>query len=245
MSMRSRCLLAALGALPLSALADSPLVVAQWQRFAITTAAQETRGAVDESIDLAVDLSPDASPGYSIDDVGGRRIARYRMGFNNIAEGWSWQPEIAIAGGDYYRYKFLPLGSTLEEHGERAGWGPLGGEFKAPVRWRFDYFAAFDNAHEFYPRDDDADGGFSVTLPEDARLPLRMEIRLRLVRPPTSESTTYWRAISGRPVEMTLKNRYFLGRLDSVSFLDASGRLLARHEPSPPLPAQNSARSRQ
>lgn len=213
-----------------------------WRRL---TTASPSAGSSAETLTFNVDLTPDASPGYSVDTVAGQRVARYRMAFNNVAEGWSWQPEVAVAGGDYYRYKFLPLGTAVEERGERTGWGPLDGEFKAPVRWRHDYFAAFENGDDFYPRGDDADTGFSLALPADAALPLRMEIRLRLAKPATSESTTYWRAIPGRPVELTLKNHYFLGRLDAVSFFDATGRLLARHEAGTTAAAQNSARNRQ
>ena len=235
-------LFASLALMPLVAWSGESITAARWSRLAN---AGNMAVADGETVTLEVDLTADASPGFSIDRVDGQRVARYRMAFNNVAEGWSWQPEVAVAGGDYYRYKFLPLGTAVEERGERTGWGPLGGEFTAPVRWRHDYFAAFENGDDFYPRGDDADTGFSLALPADAALPLRMEIRLRLAKPATSESTTYWRAIPGRPVEMTLKNHYFLGRLDAVSFFDATGRLLARHEAGTTAAAQNSARNRQ
>lgn len=219
---------AAVAALLLTSIALASDATDAWQHL---IDAPETQRAAGGTVTFAVDLSPDASPGYSVDTVDGKRIARYRMAFNNIAEGWSWQPEVAVGGGDYYRYKFLPLGSTMEDRGRRSGWGPLGGEFTAPVRWRFDYFAGFDNPYDFYARGDDPDAGFSAVIPADAVEPLRMEVRLRLAASPTSESTTYWRAVPGRPVELTLKNRYFLGKVEAVRFIDARGKVLVTVAP--------------
>jgi len=38
----------------------------------------------------------------------------YGMAFNDLTEGWSWQPQARPEAEDYYRWKFLPLQSQLE-----------------------------------------------------------------------------------------------------------------------------------
>lgn len=174
---------------------------------------------------VAVDL--DASPGLSAGDG----EFRYRMAFNNIAEGWSWQPGVDPAVEDYYRWKFLPLQSVGEERGSYEQEEKIGERQKTGVVWRYDYFLAFDNPYAFYPRVADDDAGFAVPLPRDVG-GVRMVAVGTLESPVTSESTTFWKAIYARPVDFTLKKRYLVVRLDEVQACDAaSGRTLARIRP--------------
>ncbi len=50
--------------------------------------------------------------------------------------------------------------------------------------------------------------------------------------PLISESTTFWKATHGRPVDFTLKKRYLVGHLDEIDFVDtASGKVLCRIQP--------------
>ena len=66
-----------------------------------------------EQIEVDIDLS--ANTGFTLEVVGERVEARYRMAFNQIAEGWSWRPLADPAVDDYYQYKFLPLQSVAGE----------------------------------------------------------------------------------------------------------------------------------
>ena len=59
---------------------------------------------------IAVDLDGD-NLALTHDAAAGRLHILYRMNFNQVAEGWSWTPQADPAQSDYYRYKFLPLGS--------------------------------------------------------------------------------------------------------------------------------------
>ena len=101
------------------------------------------------------------------------------------------------------------------------------------VTWRYDYFLAFENLYDFYPRGTDDDAGFSASLPVSATGAgegrVRMLALASLVEPYVSESTTFWKATYGKPTDFTLKKRYLMGRLEAVWFVDAaSGQLLAR-----------------
>ena len=86
-------------------------------------AQQRARPEAGKCLELAVDLanSPNFSA-VSLDNGGGE--LRYRMAWNNIAEGWSWQPGAYPARADYFRYKFLPLQSVDRELQALAGLGP-------------------------------------------------------------------------------------------------------------------------
>jgi hypothetical protein len=60
---------------------------------------------------------------------------RYPMAFNDIAEGWSWNPQADRALQDYYTYKYLPLLSVVEERGEYEGEDKIG-EIEHPAEMR-------------------------------------------------------------------------------------------------------------
>jgi hypothetical protein len=183
-----------------------------------------------ERIEVDVDLS--ASPGFSVELVGGRAEARYRMAFNQIAEGWNWRPQADPAVDDYYRYKFLPLQSVAVERGEYAGEDKIGVIQQMKVSWRYDYFLAFDNLYDFYPRSVDDDAGFSADLPADVVGHLGLRARAHLAEPVISESTTFWKATYGKPTDFTLKKRYLISVLDEIDFIDTeNGRVLCRIPP--------------
>lgn len=183
---------------------------------------------------VAVDLS--ASPGFSVDG----RLLRYRMLFNDVAEGWSWQPLARPGEADYYRWKYLPLGSLGEELPAYVQEEKIGEPQRTRVQWRYDYFLAFDNAYDFYRRTDDDETGFSLLLPEGVvgERPVRLHAIARLGEPATSESTTYWKAIYARPVDFTLKKRYLVGRLEALVVCAAEGGEMARIVPLPDAAAR-------
>jgi hypothetical protein len=180
---------------------------------------------------LEIDLAN--SPGFSVGAVDGRFEARYRMAFNNIAEGWNWYPQADPQNEDYYHSKFLPLKSVTVERGEYDGQDKIGETQRMKVTWRYDYFLAFENLYDFYPRGIDDDAGFVASLPESAAGQGERKVRMlaiaSLVEPYVSESTTFWKATYGKPTDFTLKKRYLMGRLEAVWFVDAdSGQVLAR-----------------
>jgi hypothetical protein len=160
----------------------------------------------------------------------GGRLA-YDMFYNDVAEGWSWQPQARPEDEDYYRWKFLPL-QSLSETGESYVQEEMAGvPQETRVERRRDYFFAFDNPHDFYPRGAD---GFVVPLPpEAAGASLRLVALARLGEPAMAESTTFWKAVHARPVDFTLKKYYFVGTLAALVVCDArSGRELARLAPA-------------
>lgn len=180
-----------------------------------------------QEIEVDVDLA--ASPGFSVEVLGERAEVRYRMAFNQIAEGWSWRPLADPAVDDYYRYKFLPLQSELVERGEYAHEDKIGVTQQMKVVWRYDYFLAFDNLYDFYPRGVDDDAGFSADLPAAMAGQLGIRVQARLIDPVLSESTTFWKATYGKPTDFTLKKRYLMGVVDAVEFVDSGdGRVLCR-----------------
>jgi len=192
--------------------------------------AAERAAAVGATIEVDVDLA--ASSGYSIAVQGERAEARYRMAYNQIAEGWSWRPLADPGQEDYYRFKFLPLQSVSVERGEYAHEDKLGSVQQMKISWRYDYFLAFDNLYDFYPRRVDDDAGFSADLPAAVAGHLGLRARAHLVEPVISESTTFWKATYGKPVDFTLKKRYLVGVLDEVDFVDTlSGDVLCRIKP--------------
>ena len=163
----------------------------------------------------------------------------YPMVHNNIAEGWSWQPEAAQQGEDYYRFKYLPIGTQIESRGEYTGEDKIGTPELMKIRWQYDYFLAFENLYDFYPRqpeDDDSGFGFKInSVPEPDELAKSSYIfraNFCLTAPPTTESTTFWKATHGKPVDFTLKKRYLLGKLNALSLIDSkSGRVLQTLSP--------------
>ena len=183
-----------------------------------------------EKIEVDVDLS--ASSGFTVEVVGERVEARYRMAFNQLTEGWSWRPLADPAVDDYYQYKFLPLQSVAVERGEYAHEDKIGVVQQMKVSWRYDYFLAFENLYDFYPRLVDDNAGFSADLPASAAGHVGLRARAHLIEPVISESTTFWKATYGKPTDFTLKKRYLIGVLDEVDFIDtASGKVLCRIPP--------------
>ncbi len=180
-----------------------------------------------QEIEVDVDLA--TSSGFNVELRGERAEVRYRMAFNQIAEGWSWRPLADPAVDDYYRYKFLPLQSVADERGSYEFEDRIGVSQQMKVSWRYDYFLAFDNLYDFYPRAVDDDAGFSADLPAGAAAHLGMRARAHLIEPVISESTTFWKATYGKPVDFTLKKRYLMAVLDEVDFVDTDdGRILCR-----------------
>jgi len=180
-----------------------------------------------QKIEVDVDLA--ASSGFTVEVLGERAEVRYRMAFNQIAEGWSWRPLADPAVDDYYRYKFLPLQSELVDRGEYAHEDKIGVTQQMKVVWRYDYFLAFDNLYDFYPRVVDDDAGFSADLPAGAAAHLGIRAHAHLIEPVISESTTFWKATYGKPTDFTLKKRYLMGALDEVDFIDTrDGQVLCR-----------------
>ena len=197
--------------------------------------AQDLTGIKGQLIAVEIDLA--SSPGFSLETFSHRREARYRMAFNNIAEGWSWQPLADPQKEDYYRAKFLPLKSVQAERGEYDHQDKVGETQRVKVTWRYDYFLAFDNLYDFYQRGVDDDAGFVATLPSSTSEPVASEVRMlaiaRLAAPYLSESTTFWKATYGKPTDFTLKKRYLHAQLEMIIFASkkdgqALGRPLAR-----------------
>lgn len=175
-------------------------------------------------------------------DTAGLQVL-YRMNFNQVAEGWSWQPQANPETADYYRFKFLPLGSHEREQGAPYVQEDMPGKSRQVRRvWRYDYFFAFDNPYDFFDRptvEDDA--GFAAKIPaspeQAAELAkpgrIGMVAWARWVNPRHADSTTFWKATDGKPVDLTLKNRYLIGKLEEVWFVDTTdGRLLAKLLPT-------------
>jgi hypothetical protein len=178
-------------------------------------------------------VSVDAGDGnlaVSRDPASGRLRILYRMNFNQVAEGWSWQPQADPAVADYYRFKFLPLGTRERQQGAPYVQEDMPGRPREVRRlWRYDYFFAFDNPYDFFARptvEDDA--GFAAELAVGAEeaekllSPGRVGMLAwgRFTEPQRAESTTFWKATDGKPVDLTLKNRYLIGKLEEVWFVD-------------------------
>lgn len=195
----------------------------------------------EQRFSFVVDL--DNSPSFStdFDAASGRFSMLYRMAFNNVAEGWSWDALANPESADYYRFKFLPLLSTQEEKAAPVTMELYPGmQREVKNLWRYDYFLAFENLYDFYPRkvDDDAGFGASVALSADVAKALaegknvRMLVKFRLKPPYHAESNTFWKADFADPVDFTLRKRYLVGELLEVWFYDyASGTVLAKLTP--------------
>lgn len=185
---------------------------------------------VGQVVEVDVDLSVPGS--LEINESGERLDVLYRMSFNQLAEGWSWQPLADPAVDDYYRFKFLPLQSVTEERGEYQHEDKIGTPQQMKVSWRYDYFLAFENLYDFYPRQVDDDAGFSASLPAAVTGHVGLRAKAVLVEPVISESTTFWKATYGKPTDFTLKKRYLVGKLQEIDFIDTtSGEVLCRIQP--------------
>lgn len=183
-----------------------------------------------QMVEVDIDLTADS--GFIVEVTGERALVRYRMAFNQVAEGWSWRPQADPAVDDYYRFKFLPLQSVAVERGAYEHEDKIGVPQLMKVRWRYDYFLAFENLYDFYPRRVDDDAGFVADLPADIAGHLGMRATARLSEPVISESTTFWKATYGQPTDFTLKKRYLIGTLETVSFVDReNGKVLCTIRP--------------
>lgn len=180
---------------------------------------QSSQPEAGKCIVFTVDLAN--SPNFSVSSEGSGSELRYRMAWNNIAEGWSWQPGADPQAEDYYRYKFLPLQSVTEKRNEYHAEDKIGVDQTMQVLWRYDYFLAFANLYDFYQRTVDDDAGFVLQLNSPPPAHPAMHATACLEAPITSESTTFWKATYSHPQDYTLKKRYLMGRLRSVEFLDA------------------------
>ena len=187
---------------------------------------QGIQAKVGQGIELDIDLPPGS---LSVEVEGERVELRYRMAFNQIAEGWSWRPLADPAVDDYYLYKFLPLQSVAVERGEYEHEDKIGEPQRMRILWRYDYFLGFANLYDFYPRRVDDDAGFSASLPASLDGHVGMRAKAYLIAPVISESTTFWKATYARPTDLTLKKRYLVGHLDEIHFVDTrSGEVLCR-----------------
>lgn len=204
---------------------------AEQQFAAIARLPTENLGArVGQAIEVDVDLAVSGS--LDVNVVGERMDVLYRMAFNQVAEGWNWRPLADPAVDDYYQFKFLPLQSVAVERGEYQHEDKIGSPQQMKVTWRYDYFLAFANLYDFYPRSVDDDAGFSANLPAALAGRVGMRAKARLIDPVISESTTFWKATYGKPTDFTLKKRYLVGTLEEVAFIDTtSGEVLCRVRP--------------
>lgn len=200
-----------------------------------------TTPAAGERFAVAVDPA-DENLAVSHDAAAGRLRILYRMNFNQVAEGWSWQPQANPAQADYYRFKFLPLGTRERQQGAAYMHEDLPGRAREVKRiWRYDYFFAFDNPYDFFPRptvEDDAGFAAEISLPAPQLRELSQPGRIGMLawgrweEPRHAESTTFWKATDGKPVDFTLKNRYLIGKLEAVWFIDTlDGQVLAKLVP--------------
>lgn len=218
----------------------------EYARLAARPEAQRCQSG--EEVLLPVDLSEGLGLEANYDASRGRLRILYRMGFNHVTEGWNWQPLADPAREDYYRYKYLRSRSVVEERGSYENTSLFGGPRDIPLQWQHDSFFAFDNLYDFFPRGAGDDGGFAaevaVAAEDGARLAagqLRMALKGRLHPPCIADSTTFWKATFSRPVELTLRKRYLIGRLEEIWFYDAaSWEIVARIQPPTrpgPLPS--------
>jgi hypothetical protein len=196
-----------------------------WYQSITTLPATEQAQLAGRTVTVSIDL--ENSPGFTLTPDASEYIALYRMAFNNIAEGWSWTPLSDPDKDDYYRYKFLPLKTTFEEKAAPRTEEIYPGKWlEIKNLWRYDYFLAFENLYDFYPRQVNDDSGFRSQLKNDT--PLSMQARFRLTPPLHQESNTFWKADFADPVDYTLRKRYLMGELLEIRFLDRdSGEVLA------------------
>jgi hypothetical protein len=202
-------------------------VVADYRKLADLPAAA-LAGLVGQTFTLRVD-----DPNEDRFDVeplpGGRQRLVYRMGRNHVTEGWNWHPEADREREDYYRIKYLPLGQRETETAPpQTVYDPaIRGSYTMTFVRRDAYYFAFDNPYDFYPRNDE-DDGFSVETSAADVKEFALVARGRYVEPFRAESGTYWRAEPARRVDLWLKNRYFMGKLETLWFCSPDGRLLGK-----------------
>lgn len=182
--------------------------------------------AAGRRVAVAVDLAGSADFTREAD---GR--LRYGMAFNDVAEGWSWQPQARPEAEDYYRWKFLPLQSFSEEGAAYVQEEKIGVPQRTRVERRHDHFLAFDNPQAFYGREAPE---FVVRLPAAAAgEAVRLVALARLAAPAHAESSTYWKATHAQPVDFMLKKYYLVGQLEALVVCAAQGdRELARLLPA-------------
>jgi hypothetical protein len=198
---------------------------------------QLSQPVVGQCFTVTVDLA--ASPGFSVERRSEGSELRYRMAFNHVTEGWSWQPDAARDAEDYYRFKYLPLGSSTEQRGSYRGEDKIGVSQQMQIVWRYDYFLAFDNLYDFYAPEVDDEAGFVAQLKTAQPGEVAMRADACLIAPVTSESTTFWKATYGKPTDFTLKKRYLVARLQAIEFFDqGSGQPLAILKPPDKTPAR-------
>ncbi|WP_306607885.1 hypothetical protein [Azonexus sp.] len=194
-----------------------------------------TQAASNDCIELDIDLAHGET--FTVD---GKKL-RYSMYGKDIAEGWSW-PEQQPVGGDYFRYKYLPLASESEDRRSYVAEDKVGEPQTMIERWRYDYFLAFNNLAAFIQADDD-DAALSLALPDDyPPEALALHASACLTTPNTRESTTFWKATHSTPVDLTLKKRYLIGELKALYLIDRNdGRHLAELLPGTarPTPASH------
>jgi hypothetical protein len=204
----------------------------------ISSSAPVAASIQDEVFAFAVDL--DAGPNFSqeYNATSGKLVLHYKMAFNQIAEGWSWDELANPDQRDYYHSKFLPLGfETASRHAPEVVELYPGKTVEVKNRWRYEYFLAFDNLYDFYERKVDDDAGFdaAVVMKAEEAKPLLEGKTVRMLalcwlKPPYhTESNTFWKATFAEPVDYTLRKRYLMGNLLEVWFYDsASGQVLAK-----------------
>jgi hypothetical protein len=236
--MRIRSLLY-LSLLALSAATQAASLLPLLERAAEVHAGYSEKGRCGGDEVVTFRIEPESggipNPDLAYDAVSGQLQVRYRMQFNQLTEGWNWHPLAPMAGDDYYRYKYLPLGGIDESRGDYVAEDKIGSPQTMHVQWHTDYFFAFDNPYEFFVRSTDDDAGFAASIPmgsEQARRlaqgNLAIALRGRLQAECVAASSTFWKATSARPVDYTLKKRYLIGRLERLWFFDnATGEVLA------------------
>lgn len=218
----------------LLALAAGALQAAPWPDPVASYQAVAAGEGRESSILLAA--APDSGLEVTYDAATRRLHLHYPMAFNQLTEGWSWQPQADPAREDYYRFKYLLLGSVEEDRGTYKGEDKIGEPETMGVRWRYDYFLAFENLYDFMARSTDDEAGFDaeIALEPDQAAPLlqpgavNLVARVHLQPPFVSESTTFWKAIHARPTDFTLKKRYLVGEVEEVRFVAAGNRVLAQ-----------------
>ncbi len=221
-------------ALPLALLCFGPALHAEPMPAPATAQYAEQLAAptAGKCTTVAVDL--ENSPNFTATALDARHSElRYRMAWNNVAEGWSWQPGSDPERSDYYRFKFLPLQSVNEQRSAYRAEDKIGTSQEMQVLWRYDYFLAFENLYDFYPRSIDDDAGFTLVVAGPPPAHPVMLASACLEVPVTSESTTFWKATYSHPEDYTLKKRYLIGHLERIAFADGdSGEVLGVIEAS-------------
>ncbi len=187
-----------------------------------------------ECIEAELDLAPgDITRAEPPADTPASAQLRYSMRYNDVAEGWSWPDAPTEKTPDYFLFKYLPLGSETEERGSYQQEDKIGEPQATQIRWRYDYFLAFPNLADFAMPDSDEPGFVS---PDTAVPPEAVKLRAYacLTAPVVRESTTFWKATHGNPVDFTLKKRYLIGRLQRIEFFDGrNGQTIATVLPAP------------